>query len=438
LCFFGEKPVPKIPYKKKPYGVIEGKEISGFGRTLWHAEAKGKLVTTSEGGCSTVFEIAENSFRTHGNKLAVGQRELLGKSLEEGPGGKKFEKLNLSPEYRWLTFNEYKARVRAFSSGMVAFADLKEQDKVVIYADTQVDWMVACLASFTQNVVVVTIYATLGEDGAMHGINQTHARLVICDPKLQSVVQKIAPKCPDLTHMIVLGQTGKTDESSKLKVISSNEILANGKSNFKTPRAPKPSDLAVIMFTSGTTGAPKGVVMTHENLTATVGACQKHFNDFLYDDVYLAYLPLAHIMELCVEIALLSLGLRMGYGNPHTLTDTGVKLQKGCRGDAPVLRPTFMVFAPAVLDKVYSAVQAKVKASGAISQHLFKFALEKGMQEYDKGHVGAPWYCSFIFSKVQQLIGGRVRLMYTGSAPLSDEIQKFVQTVFACPVRQVS
>jgi long-chain acyl-CoA synthetase len=127
------------------------------------------------------------------------------------------------------------------------------------------------------------------------------------------------------------------------------------------------------MFTSGTTGVPKGVIMSHRNIVSTVGACQLFFGvcknsgflegrdlprfvhfqteelllpllqELLQDDVYLAYLPLAHIMELIVEIVILSMGLKMGYGSPHTLTDTGVKLQKGCSGDAVVLRPTIMV-----------------------------------------------------------------------------------------------
>lgn len=70
---------------------------------------------------------------------------------------------------------------------------------------------------------------------------------------------------------------------------------------------------------------------------------KKHYPIFTADDVFLAYLPLAHIMELTIELWLISIGASMGYGSPHTLTDTGVKLQKGCRGDAPLLRPTTML-----------------------------------------------------------------------------------------------
>merc|ERR1719450_1958249 len=99
--------------------------------------------------------------------------------------------------------------------------------------------------------------------------------------------------------------------------------------------------------------------------------------------VYLSYLPLAHIMELETEIWLLGLGASMGYGSPHTLTDTGVKLkQPGQKGDAPTLAPTVMLFAPAVLDKVYAAVWRKMDS--ALKKYLFDCALESGYKNYAK------------------------------------------------------
>jgi long-chain acyl-CoA synthetase len=90
-----------------------------------------------------------------------------------------------------------------------------------------------------------------------------------------------------------------------------------------------------------------------------------------------------------------------------------------------------------VLDKVYNAVQSKIKNGGFLKRTLFAWGLRAGYLNYDWGFIGAPFYCKFIFSAVQKVVGGRVRLMYTGSAPLSAEIQKFMQTAFDCPVRQV-
>jgi len=120
------------------------------------------------------------------------------------------------------------------------------------------------------------------------------------------------------------------------------------------------------------------------------------------------------------------------------LTDSGVKLKRPeSMGDAPCLQPTAMVFAPAVLDKVYQSVQAKRAGLGGIAGKLFEWGLNSGDRHFEKGNVGAnPIFNQFVFKKVQSLVGGRMKLMITGSAPLSPDIQKFCQTVFGAPVRQ--
>jgi long-chain acyl-CoA synthetase len=151
----------------------------------------------------------------------------------------------------------------------------------------------------------------------------------------------------------------------------------------------------------------------------------------------IGYLPLAHIFELFVEVHLYSVGGRIGYGSPHTLIDSSVKLAEGQQGDAPILQPTLMIFAPAVLDKVYGGVKRKMQAKGKVISTLFEWGLANGYKKYDAGAVGSNWFFDkVIFSKVQLSLGGNVKLMYSGSAPLSVEIQKFCQSVFNCPVRQ--
>merc|ERR1719416_181728 len=143
-------------------------------------------------------------------------------------------------------------------------------------------------------------------------------------------------------------------------------------------------------------------------------------------------------MELFIEAMMLSCGAAIGFGSPQTLTSTGVKLAKGQEGDAPALRPTVMVFAPAVMDKVYMGVKDKVAKKGGASETLFNQALQAGYKHYDAGGVGcnyAAWNL-LMYQAVQSLIGGRVEHIITGSAPLSAEIQKFAQSCFNCPVRQ--
>merc|ERR1719264_1191853 len=122
-------------------------------------------------------------------------------------------------------------------------------------------------------------------------------------------------------------------------------------------------------------------MICHRNIVAQCASSLKIMPFINTSTVYLGYLPLAHIMELFIECMMLSVGAGIGYGSPQTLTSTGVKLAKGQEGDAPLLKPTLLVFAPAVLDKVYSGVKRKVQ--GGVKEKLFNKALESGYANYN-------------------------------------------------------
>jgi long-subunit acyl-CoA synthetase (AMP-forming) len=143
-------------------------------------------------------------------------------------------------------------------------------------------------------------------------------------------------------------------------------------------------------------------------------------------------------MEMIAEVSMMAFGGALAYGSPHTLTDTSVKLKRPeSSGDAIVAQPTFMVFAPAVFDKVYKVVLGRVQNAGGLKKRLFDKALDWGMQNFDNGGIGVnPLVNKIAFGPVQGLLGGKLKLAITGSAPLAPEIQKFMQTVLKCPVRQ--
>ena len=325
--------------------------------------------------------------------------------------------------------------------------------------------MLSAQGAFTQGLTVVTIYATLGEEGLMHGVRQTKAKALVADAKLLKIVasayksKESAEKMRELKRVIYIADEPtipdpkmKKDVEAAIKVITAagaevitlDEIIAIGKGAPKAPKPPKPSDLAIIMYTSGTTGLAKGVKISHANVVATVCGLEKKMPDIfgsaeaLTNEVYLAYMPLAHIMEMAGELMAFAMNIRIGYGSPHTLTPTGVKVMEGtCKGDAQVCQPTLLVMAPAILDKVFVGLQLKMKSAKPIVQKLFAMGLAAGVKRYDAGGIGAPFlYNAIVFKKVQALLGGKLRAVITGSAPLAPGIQKFAQTVFNCPVRQ--
>mmetsp|Transcript_2587 Transcript_2587/g.4069 ORF Transcript_2587/g.4069 Transcript_2587/m.4069 type:complete len:704 (-) Transcript_2587:393-2504(-) len=421
------------PYYERRKGSYSTYDVTSTGARVYRNADVDELKLAPFAGCDTVYDVFEYAISKNGNRPAMGERAIVGTDVVDG-----FEKVTLS-DYRWSTFKEVKQRVTNVASGFVDLTGIKSGDKVVIYADTKMEWQLAAQAAFSQGCSVVTIYATLGPEGVEHGIRQTGATVVVCDGKLLKNLTDVAKNCPSLKYVVTMGDVAP-EAVAKLPagIVHEKlaEVAARGARKPVAPNPPVATDTAIIMYTSGTTGAPKGVVLSHANVLASMAGLVDA-GDFTNKDVYLAYLPLAHIMEMAAEMVMLAIGAGIGYGSPQTLTDTGLKLAAGCRGDAPTLKPTLMVFAPAVLDRVRQAVQAKFSAASPTLKKLVAAGLAAGEREFHAGRCGSTFfYNALIFKKVQKLIGGRVRMMISGSAPLSRDTQIFMQTCFGCPLRQ--
>lgn len=410
---------------------------------LKHYQADETIPTTMATGESTVWEMVDKAFsKFSGN--AVGKRSLLAREQVPSPDGKKtFEKFRLATTYTWFTYKEFGQRVEKLASSLATTMGLKKGDRVLIFAETQLDWIVCMLACFRQGATIVTAYATLGEEGVSTSLNQTGAAICICDAKLFPVVQKVAKDCPCLKFMVPIFTPADAMSPEEMQAkfegvqVKSTDQLVDSCQAVVPAQPPAPEDVAVIMYTSGTTGASKGVMISHKNIVTQCASSLRIMPFINTSTAYLGYLPLAHIMELFIEVSMLSQGAAIGFGSPQTLTDSGVKLAAGQQGDAPLLKPTLLVFAPAVLDKVYSGVKDKVARKGGASEKLFNAALRAGYANYDQGGVGCGvgWNL-LMYSAVQSLVGGKVTHIVAGSAPLSAEIQKFAQCCFNCPVRQ--
>ena len=150
-------------------------------------------------------------------------------------------------------------------------------------------------------------------------------------------------------------------------------------------------------------------------------------------DVYIAYLPLAHVLELTAEMTILAYGGSLGYSSPQTLRDDGACDDKGePAGDLGKLRPTLMAAVPMILDRLRAAVQDQVAKSGIISRTLFNAAYAIKKRRYLSGSP-SPILDKIVFQKVANKFGGRLRYLLSGGAPLSGETHQFINIVMCAP-----
>ncbi|VDM47326.1 unnamed protein product [Toxocara canis] len=323
--------------------------------------------------------------------------------------------------YVWLTYKEVIDRSKDFADGLYRLGNTPGQSTfLAIYSKNRPEWIIGELAAYHYSNIVVSLYDTLGPDTRTFIINQTGTKIVICDDeqKLKSLIDE-APKLPSLKHIIVI-----ESYSEELQQIAENvgitlhrfhEVEEMGQQLMPKPtrQPPTPEDLSTVCYTSGTTGMPKGVMLTHANVIAATTCLRFIVNvDVNTEDVMISYLPLAHMYERMLECACFQVGGRIGYfsGDIRTLAD-----------DAKQLRPTVFPLVPRVLNRIYDKVAFITMFSGLQNK---KGGILRTDSFFDK----------IVFKKIRDQLGGRVRFMTTGSAPIAPDVLTFARAAFGCIV----
>ena len=373
----------------------------------------------------------------------LGVREIFSIDEELQENGKTFKKFNMG-SYKWMKYAHILNRVDHLANGLLKLG-LKSGDNVVLFSETRPEWLITALACFKIDVSVVTQYATLGIQALSFGINQTEAAFVFVSGETLQKIEKICKEISKVSHLVVFTDkfTQEAFNDFRIKspikyIYSVAEVEEVGQtSEAMSFTSPKKDNLAIIMYTSGSTGNPKGVMMTHANILTTLeGVLARLLPNPTTEDAYIGYLPLAHVLELCSELAMIIYGVPIGYSSPTTITDQSTAVKRGQRGDLCTLKPTLMAAVPAILERITKAVKDKIEHESPFKRALFQKAFEIKSSKLRQGKPNVL-LDKIVFGKINTLIlGGRLKLIAAGGAILNRDVQEFAQTCL-CSITQV-
>jgi long-chain acyl-CoA synthetase len=347
----------------------------------------------------------------------------------------------------WSTTDLLEA-IQQGAAGLLAMG-LAAGDRLAIVSESRPEWVLVDLAAQTIGVVTVPIYPTLPAPQVCHILADSGARLAVVSDRIQAAkVQEVRHLLPALELMVIVDPgtpaTVPDPQGGHLtaghlglgtSVISYAALVARGRDRLATDPSVGPAiearrtaigdeSLATIIYTSGTTGEPKGAMLTHRNIVSNAEAVIPIFQ-LTPDDVALTFLPLSHSFERLVVYAYLMSGLTIVFAEN---LDTIAR-------DLRAASPTLMTVVPRVCEKLQARVLASVAESSPARRWLFQTALARAVARVRRTGAGADALIPagfldqlgdrLVFAKVRARLGGRLRLIVTGSAPLQRETGEF-------------
>ncbi|OVA05190.1 AMP-dependent synthetase/ligase [Macleaya cordata] len=358
--------------------------------------------------------------------------EFFSQSVEKNPknqmlGRREIVDGKVGP-YVWQTYQEVYDEAILIGSA-IRNSGVNPGGRCGIYGSNCPEWIIAMEACNSHGIYYVPLYDTLGANAVEFIINHAEVSIAfVQENKIQAVLTCL-PRCT--SHLKTIVSFGKITDAQKeeaeqvgVSCFSWKEFASLGSANCELPPRNK-SDICTIMYTSGTTGDPKGVLLTNGAIMAEVLSTDQLLSEtdkvVTEEDSYFSFLPLAHVFDQIIENYCVYKGASIGFwrGDVRYLME-----------DIQELKPTVFCGVPRVFDRIYTGTLDKISSGGALKQRLFQFGYDYKLKNLEKGlkqHEASPLFDKLVFSKIKQVLGGRVRILISGAAPLPRHVEEFLR-----------
>ena len=411
--------------KNVKYAEFIGKPKEGETPILRNPDVvDGQLTQIMQFGCETVLQSFEINLKYNRHKSNfIGYRKRINES-------------DLENKFTWITYEEANNLLTNFSLGL----NVKDLCPIInidkegpfrflgIFSRNKKEWILSFLGAMKDSITIVTIYETLGDLAVEYILEQTQLITCVIELKALKKILDLLRKNikTNLKNLIVIEKEfddGTCQELEKLglNIYSWEEIEEIGKNEGQNIilKDAKAEDICEINYTSGTTGYPKGVKLTHKNIVVGTDVGELIGLNATTKDVYLSYLPYAHIMETLIITYAFNHGVSIGIynGDAKKLID-----------DIQILKPTALCAVPRIFQRIHDSIINKVNSKSLIVRKIFGKAIDIKLKDYQEtGLYKNILFDNLIFKDVRKSLGGRLRFMLVGSAPIDGNLLNFLR-----------
>jgi long-chain acyl-CoA synthetase len=322
-------------------------------------------------------------------------------------------------DWQELSYEELGKATREVAAGLIDLG-VEKGDRVAILSETRMEWTLADLGALLAGAVVVPIYQTSSAEEAEHVLSDSESTIVFVEDAEKLETAREAAKDLEIKHYVVFEGDADGDDA-----ITLDELRERGDTSSVDERAKsvEPGDTFTLVYTSGTTGKPKGCVLTHANFRADI-AMMEEATEFSDEVVLFIFLPLAHVLSRMAQMLTLDVG--------GTLAFWGRDKDKAME-EMKEVEPTHFPAVPRIFEKIYE--EARKQADGAIKGKIFEKAVDVGRKvrrlEREGEEPGPILRKEYeladkqVLSKVRELFGSRLEFALTGAAPVDPEMLEF-------------